>query len=39
VSRLVLYLCDKMLAGGQHIRLTDPARLLLFYLLFSRWRE
>jgi hypothetical protein len=28
-----------MLAGGQHMRLTDPARLLLFYLRFSRWRE
>jgi hypothetical protein len=27
VSRLVLCLCDEMLAGGQHMRLTDSARL------------
>lgn len=36
MSRLVLCLCDAMRAGGQHMRLTDPARLLLFYLRFSR---
>ncbi|XP_035815171.1 uncharacterized protein [Zea mays] len=36
MSRLVLCLCNAMLAGGQHMRLTDPARLLLFHLRFSR---
>jgi hypothetical protein len=39
MSCLVLYLCDEMLAGGQHMRLTDLARLLLFYLRFSHVHE